>query len=183
MKITVKILILIFLFIIFSCKEKKARSHSVVVNDSSFVGNDTSKIVLMKDYQLGCGSLHAFPHGTEYYEYQIKSLTEDEVIIFTKNNLPVIRCYAFIELYKRNSPKVFEVLKHMINDTSIVLNDYGCGCTITTVGRYCFFIAAFGHDDFEGKSLNKAEYLVIDSLFKLDSVNFNASIKRHINRK
>lgn len=124
MKINI-ILIISFLFLGCNNSQKEFKPSSVIqkLADSLSVSHkSTPYLVFISD---------DYPKSRNYNSYQKfkKLATEDELKYLTDYKSPNIRCYAFYELVKKNTPGVRKIFEAHLEDTAQVCVCYG-GCLI-----------------------------------------------------
>lgn len=104
----------------------------------------------------------AEPHQWQRYKLLNREANTNELLQLTKHSDPIVRVYAFDALVDRRDRNVYDLIQSHINDTALVIDQYGCFETRTTVA----------HRYIENtKSLTRTQVNTIDSiiLYTLDA--------------
>lgn len=94
-------------------------------------------------------------------------LTEEQLILLTENESPVVRCYAFDALMESNSKQTISILLKHANDTTSVYAQSGCKAYSVSVADY--FISSIS-TTIDGKEVYKKtpeEKAIVDSLWNI----------------
>jgi len=84
--------------------------------------------------------------------------TEQELIVLTKYNNPIVRCYAFLALTNRKSKEIFPVLIDHLTDTQFVVTLQFDNEDEIRVGDFFYFITA---DKISIKEKNKVDSMLL----------------------
>lgn len=108
-----------------------------------------------------------------------KILTDKELNQNLSSSNPAIKYHSFLTLAERKRQNVFEALKTVLNDTTLITTQYGCIVEETTLADLCINQVIekyiYNYED-EGYKTDKYQ-LTIEEKNELDKLVLNSNVK------
>jgi hypothetical protein len=158
--------------------ENKNNVEAEYIADTAILINSAISRIGIRNNEVP--NLHYPPPEWEDMDIFKKMVSESQLIQFTDHKYNTLRCYAFLELARRNSKMVYPVLIKHLSDTGIVFIDEGCRAHYKCVGDYYMDITQYYLNDKTQKlSMSTNQRHEIDSIYgeckKLYKLRFKLS--------
>lgn len=159
-----KIVIILLVFILFSCIEQRKKVSSISNINEIVKGIETKNRVEAQSIGLSNKPSKQW----NKYEQLKKTATEEQLIRLTNHKNSVVRCYAFQALAERNSTHIFNILlKHLHDTTTVETINGDMGCEMY-VGDYFIEVVTPNYIDKKLYKLSKIEREILDSILIYD---------------
>lgn len=170
-KITIKVLLILSL----NC-------FGQTIYDKSKLSKKTNKIVqkIEKINELMSEAVYSSgmrPKQYDNFEELKKNATIDELIILTKHQNGVVRCYSFWALSLKKDINLFSLVKEHINDDEFVNTQFGCIGSQEKVGDFFINVATPNYIDLDSKKLTETEFRMLDSLLIYKENNLDSKFR------
>ena len=135
-----KLKYLILIAIIFTnCQNNREKKITIENSDiRSFISDSLKYIIEGPSLKLSRDGCTRMPKNLETILIIREKATKKEIERLSKHSNPQVKCYAFTALRDRKY-SIFSTLFELVNDTSKIINSFGCLSDRTTVGEFCFW--------------------------------------------
>jgi hypothetical protein len=157
------IIILVSSFFFISCNNKEVKSFKPTTKlDLILKNKKLSKTYY--EFRIENDRLQSRVEENESFLKFINNTSIDELIIFTKCDSPVVRCFAFKALVEKKYPKIREILFEHKNDNETVI-EYSPPCLQFKMPVKNYMLNQLDPFSKTKYKFNKAEFLAIQERF------------------
>jgi len=151
--------VLIMLFFMISCSEKKINKLS---NETNAIVKKIEKINIVMGSSIGYSGTK--PKQYENFEELKKEASKEELLLLTDHYNPVVKCYSFWALGNYKNFDLFSLVKSHLNDNSLVKTQFGCTISTEKVGDFFLHLINPDYENSEIRQLNKEEFAKLESI-------------------